>query len=114
MRYKCLSGLTSFHILWVIDLSTYNENVNGRNELISLLRNELPVLRAKARISQEDLADKMGISRQTYSYLETGKREMSWTTFLALIGYFQNNEDTRKMLENIEGLSEGIETIMNE
>lgn len=56
----------------------------------------------------------MGISRQTYSYLETGKREMPWTTFLALTSYFQNNEDTRKMLENIEGLSEGISAIMSD
>ena len=49
---------------------------------------ELPVLRAKARISQEDIASKIGISRQTYSSIETGKREMSWTTFLALIAFF--------------------------
>ncbi len=37
---------------------------------------------------------------------------MSWTTFLALIAYFQNNESTRQMLDGIEGLSEGVEMIM--
>ena len=67
-----------------------------RNTIVELLRKELPVLRAKARISQEDIAEKIGISRQTYSSIETGKREMSWTTFLALIAYFQNNESTKK------------------
>ena len=83
-----------------------------RNTIIELLRKELPVLRAKARISQEDIAEKIGISRQTYSSIETGKREMSWTTFLALIAYFQNNESTKKMISEINGLTEGIEMIM--
>lgn len=83
-----------------------------RNTIIELLRKELPVLRAKARISQEDIAEKIGISRQTYSSIETGKREVSWTTFLALIAYFQNNVSTKKMISEINGLSEGIEMIM--
>ena len=83
-----------------------------RNTIIELLRKELPVLRAKARISQEDIAEKIGISRQTYSSIETGRREMSWTTFLALIAYFQNNESTKKMISEINGLTEGIEMIM--
>lgn len=43
-----------------------------RNTIIELLRKELPVLRAKARISQEDIAETIGISRQTYSSIETG------------------------------------------
>lgn len=83
-----------------------------RTKMTELLRNEMPVLRAKARVSQGEIADKIGISRQTYSSIETGKREMSWTTFLALISYFQNNESTRQMLDGIDGLSEGMEMIM--
>lgn len=84
-----------------------------RRKVIILLRNELPVLRAKARVSQEDIANKIGISRQTYSSIETGKREMSWTTFLALIAFFQNTESTKQMLNSIEGLSQGLENIVD-
>lgn len=84
-----------------------------RSKVIALLRNELPVLRAKARVSQEDIANKIGISRQTYSSIETGKREMSWTTFLALIAFFQNAESTKQMLNSIEGLSQGLENIVD-
>lgn len=84
-----------------------------RSKMILLLRDELPVLRAKAGISQKDIANKIGISRQTYSSIETGKREMSWTTFLALIAFFQNNESTRQMLNSIEGLSKGLEIIVD-
>ena len=94
-----------------IKLSIEN-SIYLRNTIVELLRKELPVLRAKARISQEDIAEKIGISRQTYSSIETGKREMSWTTFLALIAYFQNNERTKRMIGEINGLSEGIEMIM--
>lgn len=83
-----------------------------RNTIIELLRGELPVLRAKARVSQEDIAERIGISRQTYSSIETGKREMSWTTFLALIAYFQNNDSTKEMISEINGLSEGLEMII--
>ena len=84
-----------------------------RSKVIALLRNELPVLRAKARVSQEDIANKIGISRQTYSSIETGKREMSWTTFLALIAFFQNTESTKQMLNSIEGLSQRLENIVD-
>lgn len=88
------------------------KNDNIRSKMTELFRNELPVLRAKAQVSQEELAKKIGISRQTYSSLETGKREMSLTTFLALIAYFQNNENTNKMISEINGLLEGIEILM--
>lgn len=88
------------------------KSIDIRNKMIELLRNELPVLRAKARVSQEDIAEKIGISRQTYSSIETGKREMSWTIFLALIAYFQNNDSTKQMINGIEGFSEGMEIIM--
>ena len=94
-----------------ITLSIEN-SIYLRNTIIELLRGELPVLRAKARVSQEDIAERIGISRQTYSSIETGKREMSWTTFLALIAYFQNNDSTKEMISEINGLSEGLEMII--
>lgn len=91
--------------------SDYNNEI--RSELINLLRNELPVLRTKAKVSQEEIASKIGVSRQTFSSFETGKREMPWTVFLALIAFFQNNDNTRQMLENIEGLSAGLEMLLS-
>ena len=44
--------------------------------------------------------------------METGKREIFWTTFFALIAYIQNNENIRKMVNDISGLSEVIGVIM--
>lgn len=58
-----------------------------KHNLMEQFRNELPVLRARARASQEVIAEKIGISRQTYSGIETGKREMTWTIFFGTISF---------------------------
>ncbi len=83
----------------------------NRKELIERLRYDLPVLRARLSVSQEELADKIGISRQSYNAIEKGKREMSWLTFMALIAVFQNNDETKKMLFAIDGMKTEISGI---
>lgn len=83
-----------------------------KHGLMEQFRNELPVLRARVRVSQEIIAEKIGISRQTYSGIETGKREMTWTTFLALLAFFQNNEQTKPMIEQINGFSDSMTKVM--
>ena len=72
-----------------------------RSDYIRILRNELPVLRAMMKISQAELARGVGISRQTYSLIETGKQEMSWVTFMAMLAFFGNNAKARKYLEGL-------------
>ena len=44
-----------------------------KNELV--LRNRLKEVRAKKNLSQQDLADLVGVSRNTISSLETGQYE---------------------------------------
>ena len=93
-----------------IDLSD-SEDIKKKN-LINNLTYELPVLRARLGASQADIAEKIGISRQTYNSIETGKREMNWTLFVALIAVFQNNKQTKQMLEKIDGFDEEVTEIM--
>lgn len=69
-----------------------------RQLLISHLTDELPVLRMKLGTSQDELANLVGISRQTYSSIETKRRKMSWSTFLSLILVFDSNESTHAFL----------------
>ena len=69
-----------------------------RNLLISRLVDELPVLRTKLGILQDELASMVGISRQTYSTIETKRRKMTWGTFLALILVFDSNEQTHDVV----------------
>ena len=65
---------------------------------IALLTEELPILRARLRVSQADIARGIGISRQTYSLIETGKQKMTWITYMAFIAYFSNDPKTKKSL----------------
>ena len=67
-------------------------------EYIRRLTEELPVLRARLHISQDELSRGVGISRQTLSLIETGKQTMTWVTFMAMIAFFGNNPKTRKDL----------------
>lgn len=52
-----------------------------REHLINILTDNLPVLRARIGSSQDDLSNIIGFSRQTYSAIETKKRNMSWGYF---------------------------------
>lgn len=72
-----------------------------REFLKELLRAELQTLRAKAKISQEDLSKMIGISRQTYSEIETGKRKMTWNVFLALLLFYDYNTSTHQMIRTL-------------
>lgn len=88
----------------------YNNSL--KSDLMEKLRNELPVLRAKIRISQEIIAEKVGLSRQTYNSIETGKKDMTWTVFLALVAFFQNNEQTKPIIEQVNGFKKLMLEIM--
>lgn len=72
-----------------------------QDRLILLLTDELPVLRARLKISQDELSRRIGISRQTYSLIETKKQKMTWVTFMAMIAFFENNTKTKEALEGM-------------
>lgn len=72
-----------------------------KDELVMTLTAELPVMRARLGMSQEVLASAIGISRQTYSAIETKSKKMSWTIFMAIIAVLDLNEATSVMLDQI-------------
>lgn len=75
-----------------------------KDRMISALTAELTTLRTKAGISQEELSELIGVSRQTYGALERGVRRMSWTTFLSLVLFYDCNKRTHLMLRSIEAI----------
>lgn len=79
----------------------YDDKSKIKDELIMTLAAELPVLRARLGMSQEVMASSIGVSRQTYSAIETRTKKMSWTTFMALIAVLDMNEATSVMLDQI-------------
>ncbi len=84
-----------------------------RAALIDILTEELPALRAKIGITQGDLCEIVGISRQTYSAVETKKRKMSWNVFLSLIMFFTNNEKTVPVIESIGAFPDELKETLN-
>lgn len=78
-------------------------NIMEKKELIQNLTEILPVLRAAISISQKEIAEYIGISRQTYCALENGKRQMNWNTFLFLFLFFISNSETNNLLKTKKG-----------
>ena len=76
---------------WKIDRSY-------KNICIEMMTENLASLRAKADITQGEISNLIGISRQTYYAIETGQRTMSWNTYLSLLLFFDTNNSTRSML----------------
>lgn len=72
-----------------------------REIYINALKEELAVLRVKAGISQGELSNIIGVSRQTYSAIENGRKKMMWPTYLTLIYFFDSMSTTRDMLRSL-------------
>lgn len=77
-------------------------NVEIKNQLISNMADNLPVLRKKLGFSQSDLAEMIGVSRSTITSIEGKKRPMSWNVFLSLILIFTKNEETDALLKVLQ------------
>ena len=84
-----------------------------QDALIEALTQDLVLLRAKLGISQAELSKLIGVSRQTYSAVENGYREMSWNTYLALICFYDNNSRTQQMLRSSKAYPTAVFTQFN-
>ncbi len=62
-------------------------------EMIAVMTQALPYLRRELHISQTDLAEKVGVSRQTISLIEREVLPMNWTLFLAIVFFFKSNNE---------------------
>lgn len=68
---------------------------------ILLLQANLSSLRARIGISQEEIANIIGVTRQTYYAFESGKRRMMWDSFMALMFFFNSIDSTAEMLRDL-------------
>ena len=66
--------------------------------LLRKMTDSLPVLRKQAGLTQNELADLIGVSTYTVLAIEKRRRPMSWGTFLSLILVFGKNPKTKNML----------------
>lgn len=85
-----------------------------KDGFISILTDNLSALRTQADISQDDLSNLIGVSRQTYSSIERRTRKMSWSTYLSLIFFFDHNQKTHKMLRALSLFPKELVTRFND
>lgn len=80
---------------------------------IKMLSDELVTLRAKAGIPQDELSKIIGVSRQTYGAIERKDKEMSWSTYLALLFFFDQNKNTHQLLRQLGAFPEKLISHIN-
>lgn len=68
---------------------------------IAILLDNLSSLRAKVGINQEEIANIIGLSRQSYYAIENKKKPMSWNTYLSLIFFFGICASSAEMLKEL-------------
>lgn len=73
-----------------------------KDQLINRLAKELPALRGAAKATQDELANAIGVSRQTYNAVEMLKRKMTWSTYMALILFFDYNPNTYDTIRQLD------------
>ena len=62
-----------------------------QQQMIDVFIKALPRLRKELGVSQTQLGEKIGISRQMVSLIERGVYPMSWSTFLSIALFFKVN-----------------------
>lgn len=72
-----------------------------KDSFIATLTPNLAILRTQADVSQEELANLIGVSRQTYSSIERKMRRMSWSTYLSLVLFYDHNQKTHKLMRSL-------------
>jgi len=73
-----------------------------QNEYIDSMIKNMPVLRAATNMTQVQLAEKVGVSRQTIVAIETRKRPMSWSLYLAAVFVFEQYEESNNLIGKLE------------
>ena len=84
-----------------------------KQELCRILAANLPTLRTKVNMSQNELADRLGFTRQTISAIEGEKREMQWSTFTALVLFFSSDEEMKQLMSIFGIWGNDIELVLN-
>ena len=87
-------------------------NENQKETISNTLIDNLPVLRAKLNITQDDLAKQLGVTRQTIINVESKKTKISWTMVLALLLIFISNPLTIGLLSGLGILNKQLMSIL--
>lgn len=83
--------------------------LENKDTYIEKMVENLPVMRKKLRLSQEALAEIIGMDRSSVTRIETQKMKMSWSIFMLLLLYFDKNEATSALLRTFKIYDDAID-----
>ena len=91
-----------------------SENISvNKEKLLEIMTDNLPALRAKIGLSQDEVSNIIGISRQTYCAIETHKRKMAWNTYMSLLFLFWYNDKTKVLVNAIGVFPEELQAALH-
>jgi DNA-binding XRE family transcriptional regulator len=82
-------------------LGEKNVPIGAQENYLQEMVDQLPVLRTSIRLTQNELAKKIGITRQSMMAIETRKRALQWSTYLALILVFYQYEESKRLIDSL-------------
>ena len=86
----------------------------NKDLLVSNMTENLSMLRTRLGLTQEEIANKVGISRSTIFAIEKKKSKMTWTVFLALMLLFSKHEETNKLLNVLDIYTDEFDLFIKE
>ena len=86
-------------------------STENKKELCKIMASNLSTLREKAKMTQDELADRVGLSRQTISAIENDKFDMQWSTFSILAMFFMKNKEIKQIMIVMGILNKDVEKI---
>lgn len=78
---------------------TYGLLSIDRKRYTNAMAKNLPMLRAKINVNQEEFANVIGVTRQTISAIENKTRELTWSNYLSMLFLFTQNAETKELLQ---------------
>ena len=88
-------------------------NEINRKELAVKMADNMPMLRMKLGITQEEIAEIIGVSRHTIISIENKKRPMTWNTYLSLVLVFSGNPDTMLLMKVMGVVTDDLESLIS-
>ena len=88
-------------------------NDDRKQELCKTLASNMATLRKKVNLKQQELADRLGLSRQNISAIENGKQLMQWSTFSLLVIFFSKDVEVKQIMAVMGILTAEVESILD-
>ena len=89
-----------------------NPGEKDREKIIEEFVELLPMLRARLGITQQELGERVGATRQTIMFVENKRRPLTWSMFLSLAFLFVMDSRTRPFLMVSGIISENLSKIL--